>query len=84
MTGDTDSDARYKLVPTPDDKKVFHDIIDGSWDDIRTKYPELFFQNGKLIGGRAPNSVRAFKLFIDKIDNYVRYGVASEEEEIPI
>jgi uncharacterized protein with ParB-like and HNH nuclease domain len=82
MTGDTDSDARYKLIPTPEDKRVFHDIIDGTWRTVRTKYPNFFYNNGNLIWGKAPNAVRAFKFFIDKIENYLRYGVYDPEDEV--
>jgi hypothetical protein len=82
MTGDTDPDARYKLVPTPEDKELFHDVIDGTWKSIRDKYPQFFFKNGNLIWGTAPNAMRAFKFFIDKIENYVRYGVLDPENEV--
>ncbi|OZA16844.1 MAG: hypothetical protein B7Y02_02810, partial [Rhodobacterales bacterium 17-64-5] len=35
MNGDTDEDAKFKLVPTPEDRTVFKDIIEGGWKKVR-------------------------------------------------
>ena len=84
MTGDIDPDSRFKLVPTPADKTVFHDIIDGTWSSVRAKYSEKFYNNGNLKWGQAPNTIRAFATFIQKIENYVRFGLYDPEVESPV
>ena len=63
MTGDRDPDARFKLVPTPEDKAVFHDMMDGGWKAIKSKYSFAFYQNGNLKFGVSPNAVRALEHF---------------------
>ena len=40
MTGDKDADAKFKLVPTPEDKKLFHKLVEGGWEAVREDYPE--------------------------------------------
>ena len=47
MSGDTNPTARFKLVPTPEDRAIFHLIIEGGLGALRTKHPEMFFQHGK-------------------------------------
>ena len=83
MTGDTDPAAKFKLVPTPEDRAIFHDIIEGGWKAVRSKHPNLFYKNGNIIWGPAPNSVRAFWIFEDRIRNYARFGVYDTDEEAP-
>lgn len=83
MTGDKDPDAKFKLVPTPEDKKLFFQLIDGGWDVVRREHPGLFYQKGTLKWGSAPNSVRAFDFFRTAVDDYVRFGLYDPEEEKP-
>lgn len=64
MNGDTDEHARFKLVPTPDDREVFHLIVDGGSAAVRAARPEYFFQSGKVIKGAAHNAVYALTFFI--------------------
>ena len=59
MTGDVDPEAKFKLVPTPEDKKVFHDIMVGDWNSVRASYPTAFYQKGTLKTGSAPVAIRA-------------------------
>lgn len=42
MTGDKDPDARFKLAPTPEDKKLFQEIIELGWDAL-PKTTRIFF-----------------------------------------
>ncbi|KAB2958483.1 MAG: DUF262 domain-containing protein [Candidatus Methylomirabilis oxygeniifera] len=82
MSADKDQDARFKLVPTPQDRAVFHNIIDGSLTSIRKMYPMCFYQNGNLIQKYAPNSIQAFYKFIQKIEQYVTYGPDDDEDTV--
>jgi uncharacterized protein with ParB-like and HNH nuclease domain len=83
MTGDKDPEAKFKLVPTPGDKKLFHDIIDSGWQAIEVNYPDLFYRNGNLKWGSAPLAVQALATFWIKINDYVRFGLFDPEEEKP-
>ena len=77
MSGDTDPDARFKLIPTPEDRAVFHLIMDGGLKAVRGKHPHYFFQNGKVKA--APNAVRALGFFIERIEAYARFGLQDDE-----
>ncbi|WP_430419349.1 DUF262 domain-containing protein [Phenylobacterium sp.] len=80
MTGDVDEDARFKLVPTPEDRVVFKEIVDGGWKQVRKARPSIFYQNGNLKAGQAPNSVRAFDFFTICIRQYVLFGPPQDDE----
>ncbi|WP_176556369.1 DUF262 domain-containing protein [Rubellimicrobium rubrum] len=81
MSGDTDPDARFKLVPTPEDRAVFHLIIEGGLAAVRAKHPHMFFQNGKVIQRWAPLSVIALAFFAERIRTYVRSGLQDVDED---
>ena len=81
MSGDTNPTARFKLVPTPEDRAIFHLIIEGGLSALRTKHPEMFFQNGKVIQRHATNSVIALAFFLDRIRTYVRSGLRDDTDE---
>lgn len=81
MSGDTNPTARFKLVPTPEDRAIFHLIIEGGLGALRTKHPEMFFQNGKVIQRHATNSVIALAFFVDRIRTYVRSGLRDDTDE---
>ena len=83
MTGDTDPTARFKLVPTPEDRTIFHEIIDSGLVGIRDIHPDFFYNNGRLIWGRAPNSVRALQFFSTKIEDYARFGLTEPDSAPP-
>lgn len=80
MTGDSDKEAIFKLVPTPEDKKVFHLLMQSGLEGVRAKHPEYFFKNGKVIWKDAPRAVRAFSFFSERIDQFARLGVRDEDE----
>ena len=48
MHGDKGTDARFRLIPTPEDRHVFHLLIEAGLSGVRLKHPEWFFQNGTL------------------------------------
>lgn len=79
MQGDSGVDAKYRLIPTPDDRKIFHLIIDKGLEGVQAERPKLFYQNGKLIKGQAPNAVRALWFFIDKVEKYARVGLTDDD-----
>lgn len=79
MDGDTAPDSMYRLVPTPEDRVVFHLIIEKGLAGVRATYKNAFYQNGKLIKGSAPKAVRAFWFFIEQIERYVRFGLVDAD-----
>jgi hypothetical protein len=83
MTGDKDPDAKFKLVPTPEDKKLFHDLIEGGWEAVYEKYPNFFYKKGTLKWADSPPAIRAFVLLTEKVDDYARFGMYDPEEEKP-
>jgi uncharacterized protein with ParB-like and HNH nuclease domain len=82
-TGDKDAEAKFKLAPTPEDRKLFHVIVDGGWDALRQTYPDFFYLNGNLKPSNSPPAAKAFDFFIQKIENYVEYGLYDPDEEVP-
>jgi hypothetical protein len=80
MSGDTAPDARFKLVPTPEDRAIFHLIMDGGLEAVRSKHPQYFFQNGKLIKSSAPNAVRALTFFIERAATYAESGLQDDDD----
>ncbi|MCJ2081695.1 DUF262 domain-containing protein [Methylobacterium sp. J-090] len=81
MYGDKEADSKFRLVPTPEDKPVFHLIVEGGLEGVRAKHPTWFYQNGNLIKGSAPNAVRALDFFIGRIETYVRFGLLDDDEQ---
>lgn len=81
MYGDTDPYARFRLVPTPEDRSVFHLIIEKGMAGVRAEHANWFYANGKLIKGASPLAVRAFAYFIERIEAYARHGVIDAEDE---
>lgn len=79
MSGDSGADARFKLVPTPEDRAIFHLAIEFGLGGVRKKHPTWFFQNGKLIKGPSPNAVRALYFFVERIETYARYGLQDND-----
>jgi len=82
---DADKVARFKLMPTPSDKKIFHDIIEGHYDTIRTRYARFYW------GGRVPKNtplraLRAYEEFYCRINHFTQFGstesgMETDEEE---
>ena len=80
MSGDVDEDARFKLVPTPEDRAIFKDIIEGGWKAVRLALPAIFYQNGNLKTGQAPKAVLALDFFMARIRRYALYGPPQDDE----
>lgn len=64
--------ARYKLSPTPDDREVFHYILDHSQQEVWHYFYNFY------IGYRVPKNtpyraLRAYQVFCGKIDTFVHY-----------
>lgn len=79
--GDTEADSKFRLVPTPEDRATFHLIVEKGLEGIRAKHPSMFYKNGRLIKGAAPNAVRALSFFIDKIQKYTLFGLVDDDSD---
>lgn len=82
MSSDTNADARFKLVPTPEDRAIFHLIVGEGLKAVKTKYPTFFFQNGKVIKRNAPLSVCALAYFVERIEIYVECGLVDDDTPV--
>ncbi len=80
MHGDTDADARFRLVPTPEDRPVFHLIIESGLAGVRARHPGWFFQNGNP-RGPSPHAVQALTFFVDRIGTYAQFGLLDDDAE---
>ncbi len=78
MYGDKDADAKFRLIPTPEDRAVFHLVVEKGLNGVRERHPEWFFQNGNL-RGTAPNAVAAVAFFMRRIEKYARFGILDED-----
>lgn len=75
---DTDPLTKFKLTPTPSDREVFHDILEMKYSDVYRKYSKYYW------GARVPKNtplraLRAYEIFIQKIDQFVTYGPTDVE-----
>jgi hypothetical protein len=81
MQGDTDADSKFRLIPTPEDKAIFHLMVEEGLEGARAHLPDAFYRNGKLKKGSAPNAVRALWFFVERIEAYARFGLIDDEDE---
>jgi hypothetical protein len=81
QSGDAGPEAQFKLVPTPVDKILFHAMMAGNWENIRQTHPQYFWQKGTLRRGEAPNTLRALDIFIQRIEDYARFGIRDEDAD---
>ncbi len=81
---DTEEIARFKLTPTPEDREVFHFIIDNTQLKVGQKFHNFY------VGDRVPKNtpyraLRAYQIFCGKVDTFVHYETTyvspSNEEE---
>jgi hypothetical protein len=77
---DTDQNARFKLAPTPSDRKLFWTIIEEGREGAKSLLPTVFYYNGNLKKGSAPPALVAYEFFLEKIATYARYGIADISE----
>ena len=81
FAGDKDPDAGFRLIPTPEDRTVFHLIIEGGLAAARTKHPDLFDGQSRLQKKPPPpNALFALDFFVGKIENYAEYGLIEEDD----
>lgn len=78
---DTDANARFKLTPTPSDRKLFWAIIDKGRSGAKEVVPNAYYLNGSLKKGSAPAALFAFEFFLERIALYARTG-ASDQSQI--
>lgn len=70
---DTEALARYKLTPTPEDREVFHFILDHTQLKVRQHF--YYFYLGDRVPKNTPQrALRAYQVFFGKVDTFVHYG----------
>lgn len=77
---DTDPLVKFKLTPTPSDREIFHDIIDGDFPKVRAKYHRYYW------GGGVPKStpfraLRAYDLFRKWVSEFALNGPSDSEPD---
>ena len=79
--GDKGEDARFRLLPTPADKLIFHVLVDGGLDAVHAKHPDWFtMSTGRVYRNRAPASVYAAAFFRARIEGYAFHAQRDEDE----
>ena len=79
---DTDELTRFKLTPTLSDRKLIHDIIEMTAEDVDKEYKHFYY------GGRVPKSkphraaFRAYYLFRKWIEEFIVHGPQDFEEPL--
>lgn len=77
---DQGSENRFKLTPTPADRKIFHDIMDNNFDSITSLYQQHFTSKHTIKKKDAPKNLSALFYFIEAIENYIKYGLLDEDD----
>ena len=65
-------EERYKLHATPYDRKLFRELIDQGHEELRTTYPQHFYQNGKIKKGEVPKPLRAYWFLRDEMEEFIK------------
>lgn len=72
--------ARFKLIPTPSDCEIFHDLICLEYVKVSEKYKSLFY--GDRVPKNTPSpAFRAYWLFCIWILDFCEYGPSDEWED---
>ena len=80
---DTDPLVRFKLTPTPSDREVFHDIIDGEYAKVRAKYQRYYWGSG--VPKNTPfRALRAYDLFWKWIADFAASGPSDSEPDTEV
>lgn len=75
---DTDALTRFKLTPTPSDRKIFHDILDKEYGKVRVKYSKYYWGQG--VPKNTPiKALRAYELFRKSVQRFVHSGIVDAE-----
>ena len=76
---DTDNLARYKLTPTPVDQKVFLDILEYPYEDVRKLHEEHYWGGG--VPQNTPvRALRAYEYFRAQIIEFLVSGVSDDTD----
>ncbi len=76
---DKDPLARFKLIPTPSDRKIFHDILDKDYSEIREQY-KSYYWGTTVPKNTDARALRAFHIFHDNINAFAKYGTTDRDE----
>ena len=74
---DTDPLTRFKLTPTPSDRKLFHDLIEMEYQPVVTKYRHLFW-GSTVPKNTAFPAFRAYFLFNKWIEEFMLVGPSDD------
>lgn len=77
---DRDPLTRYKLTPTPSDRTLFQDIVDGPDSSVREKYRPHYWGN-RVPKNTQVRALRAYDEFHKRITAFARYGPLEDEEQ---
>lgn len=73
QTNDKDKLTRFKLMPTDEDRELFHDIIEKGYKEVSKKY-FMHYHHGRVPKKSQYRSLRAFYLFYKQIERFVQSG----------
>lgn len=76
---DSDPLVKFKLNPTPSDRKLFHDLIELVYADVLTKYRHLYW-GSKVPKNTAFPAFRAYHLFYSWIVYFSFHGPDGESK----
>ena len=72
--------AKFKLIPTPSDRDIFHDIIKMEYESLTSKYKKLFW--GETVPQNTPSpAFRAYTLFYKWIEDFCLSKENSDKDE---
>jgi uncharacterized protein DUF262/uncharacterized protein DUF1524 len=75
---DTDPLTRYKLNPTPSDRRLFHDLLEMEYPEASKAYRHLFW-GATVPKNTAFPAFRAYFLFHNWIEEFAQNGPSDEE-----
>lgn len=77
---DTDPLVKFKLTPTPSDREVFHDVVEGEYASVRGKYYRYYWGGG--VPKNTPfRALRAYDLFRKWIADFALNGPSDSEPD---
>lgn len=71
---------RYKLEPTSYDRKLFRDLIDLDRTELKERYPDAFYKNGKTLP-TAPAALWAYEFFWRSAEDYITQDGSLDRNE---
>jgi hypothetical protein len=79
---DTDKLTRFKLMPTPSDQEIFHDIVEENYATIRSRY-EKYYWGGRVPKNTQYRALRAYEEFYRLINHFALFGSAELSVDDP-